>query len=311
MRRRWAELLGHRPAEAWPAPGSVAELIDRWESDELERGRKPKTVHEYCRSLAVLRAAFGARRYAASEHAAAHRAGDALRTADVQRWLDAAAAPVAANRHLAVLSEVFAAAKRWGLTEYSPAAGVRRHREEARTREPAPWEVECLLAVAIDPLDLWIRWALATGWRASDILALQRGQLRADGIHLRQAKRGKRQVWAWSPELRAIVAAAAERPGAADALALWVRPARRGETGPQRYTLSALESAWRRAIARANALLDGAATIDDLHFHDLRAAAIAEAHDQGRDAQEFAGHSDARTTRGTYLRRAAKVTPLR
>ena len=56
---------------------------------------------------------------------------------------------------------------------------------------------------------------------------------------------------------------------------------------------------------------DGLQPIVDLHFHDLRADAIAQAGEEGQDAQQFAGHTDRRTTDRIYQRRPAKVRPVR
>jgi integrase len=59
----------------------------------------------------------------------------------------------------------------------------------------------------------------------------------------------------------------------------------------------------RRALA--------AAGLKDLQFRDVRKAAVNEAKKLGSDAQEFAGHSDPRTTEKHYLNEPVVVKPIR
>ena len=52
------------------------------------------------------------------------------------------------------------------------------------------------------------------------------------------------------------------------------------------------------------------AGLKDLQFRDVRKAAVNEAKKLGRNAQEFAGHSDPRTTEKHYLNEPVVVKPI-
>jgi hypothetical protein len=51
--------------------------------------------------------------------------------------------------------------------------------------------------------------------------------------------------------------------------------------------------------------------VKDLQFRDVRKAAVNEAKKLGRNAQEFAGHSDPRTTEKHCLNEPVLVKPIR
>jgi len=317
-RKRWAEVAGYAdPAPS--SPGTVEEILAEFETHGLAkkpngRPRAAKTVAEYERSITVLRKRFGSCRYGKTEFEASR--GQALGVVDLQRFVAEADSPVAANRHLSVMSAAFAHAIRRGLTTYNPCLGVARNAEEPRTRAPLPWEVECLRAVADAAGDalmgLMMDFEGICGWRVSDMRLLQRSAMQADGVHLRQAKRGRRQVWEWTPGLRRIVAEAAALPGAnVERLdrAAYVFPTRRGEA----ITLDAFEKRWAKLKRETNALLareEIALVIEDLHFHDLRSKAHDDAVDAGEDGAGFLGN-DPDVARRVYARREEKMRPLK
>lgn len=302
-RKLWAKLAGFRD-DKQATDGTVGELLDLFERDELERDRKDKTIAEYRRSLKVLRARFGAARY--GKTAVEAMAGRAIGKVDVQRWVYEIG-NVQANRHLAVLSAVFSHAARAGKTDYNPCLGVERNTEAPREREVAPWEAEVFLAVATPLMALMMRYERLTGWREGDVRQLGRPQLTAPGIKLKQGKRGKRQLWLWTPELREIITEAIARPGAKRGLAVFA--SRKGSP----LSVSGFQSMWQRTRARANRLLarcEIPLKIEDLHFHDLRAAAGDDAAEMGQDRAAFLGNSEAVAERH-YARRETKVRPLR
>ena len=312
-RKRWATLAGYRddiPAIA----GTVAELLDLFERDELERGRKPRTISEYKASLKVLRKRFGACRY--GKTAAEAMQGRAIGQVDVQAFVHELG-NVHANRHAAVLSSVFTYAARIGKTSYNPCLGIKRNAEAPREREVAPWEAEVLLAVSTPLMALLMRYERLTGWREGDVRQLSRPQLQAEGIKLKQGKRGRRQLWLWTPELREIIAEAIARPEARKALAVALKtrthPAVFAARTGKPLTLYGFQSLWRRTRERANKLLaecEVPLKIEDLHFHDLRAVAADDAVELGQDRAEFLGNSKA-VAEKHYARRELKVRPLR
>jgi hypothetical protein len=310
-RRRWAELVGIRKGEA-AAAGTLAELLDRYEDDILPRKNRDgsfvladKTRREYERQLKRWRTRWGTRRYARSELEAAR--GGYLRTLDVQRYLIEHDAPTSADREIALLSTVFAWGKRWGLTEYNPCIGAERNNLPARDREIQPWEVEVLLTAASPRMALMIRLERIVGWRPKDLRMFHERQLRGDGVFLRQSKRGRKQLWQWTEELRAVVEDARALRGNVKSLYLFAK----SNGGP--LTESGFESDWQRTIERANGLIESAGDLprlEDLTFYDLRSKAIDDAEEAGQDGADFAGHADRRTTRRHYNRRAKKLRPL-
>jgi len=321
MRKKWAELRGHRELPIANA-GTVAEILDRYEREELcaldSRGltkRKPVTIKGYPYSLKVLRKRFGAREYARNEVEASR--GTKLRTMDVQRFLREGTAQTMANRHVAVLSDSFRYAKLCGLTEYNPCLGAERHKEHPRDREVLDDEIETLLAHASGVLRLMIRYVLITGWRLKDICELRVFQVTEAGIRLRQSKRGRRQLWQWSPELQSILTEADELRGA-----LRAKKARKRRGIDEQvifctrlgkaFTKYGFETVWGRLRKKANSarLAEGKPGIEDLHFHDLRARASDDAEEAGQDRAKFLGN-DPSVAHRHYARRVTKIRPLK
>ena len=80
-------------------------------------------------------------------------------------------------------------------------------------------------------------------------------------------------------------------------------PSATARWGSRAYTESGFQSMRRRALAAAGP--------KNLQFRDVRKAAVNEAKKLGRNAQEFAGHSDPRTTEKHYLNEPVVVKPIR
>lgn len=319
VRRRWAELTGRIQPAPEPRDGTVGALIGRYLADELPRREPdgtsryaPKTVTEYEHSCRKLRAAFGNRRYARTPNEAL--SPDVLGTLELQRWIEAQTRPVAANRHLAVLSAIFGCARRWGLTVHNPCIGVERHRERPRRRDVAPWEVEVIrTAAGKHVVGLIVEFADLSGWRQGDILALHRRHLTPEGIVLEQGKTGARQLLAWTPALRAVLDEALARKVRTKRGIRTVRTYVFSRRDGEAYTRDGFASIWQRLVKRAAswAAAAGLPAIANLHFHDLRKKAINDAADGGRDARRFAGHADGRLTQRVYRIRPEKVEPTR
>jgi integrase len=144
---------------------------------------------------------------------------------------------------------------------------------------------------------------ILTGFRQGQILTLRKDQLKDDGIHYVQTKRGKRRIMTWTPELSASVDKIRDldRP----VIGMHLFCTRRG----QPYTSDGFRSIWHRAMKKA---LKETKLQERFTEHDLRAVTGTAADDAGLDAQELLGHTDRKTT-GVYLRgkSAKKVRPLR
>ena len=301
MRKRWAELTKQRSSK----PGSFGELLDRYMREVLPAKDKrtqqyvlaEATRDSYTTSSKVLREHFGDMPYAKNEVEAS--TGKYIRAMDIAQFLRNATAPVQANRHIGLMSVVFSNAREWGLTEYNPCLKVRRNKEKPRDYEPTATGLDALLnATKNETMKLVIRFAAITGWREGDIRLLRKDQLREDGIFLRTSKVGKKQLWVWTPELRAIVDAANALRGK-KVSSLWVFPSRTGMP----YTIDGFQSNWARIRSKAG--------LKGMHFHDIRSFAGDEAEAAGLDSSKFLGHSDPKVTRRHYLRRTAKIVALK
>lgn len=80
---------------------------------------------------------------------------------------------------------------------------------------------------------------------------------------------------------------------------MYVVPSRRGRPLSEPSVMQMR----RRAVQKAG--------LSDLQFRDIRKAAINEAKRRGRNATEFAGHADPKTTKRYYLNEPVKVKPIR
>jgi site-specific recombinase XerD len=309
MRRAWVRL---NPPDGAPAESTVAYLIERYREEEVDRvdprtrqpKRTEKTRDEYRRQLGKWEERIGRMRYA--RNAVEASAGDCFRRMHVVQFLRNSKTPTQANKDVSVLSQVFEYARDVGLTEYNPCAGAERNTELPRDREALAWEVEALLAAAPPLLALMIRFVRITGWRGAEIRSLEHRQLEPGGIRLQRAKGGKRELWEWTPELRAIVEEAKTLRGAVRSLH-YVFCTRKGS----QLTEWGLQSLWRATLRRANRqLADAGVAITGLTFHDLRSKAIDDAAERGRDPVAFASHTDGKVTQRHYLRRAKRQTPL-
>src|SRR5690606_39164377 len=133
-----------------------------------------------------------------------------------------------------------------------------------------------------------------TGQRIGDVLKIEYGHLRAEGIFIEQQKTGKKLIVGWTPELRAVV----DRAKDADYKIKSLRYLLSGRAG----TMRKHSNVWRTFKTAARSV-----GIDDVTLHDLRAMAGTEADRQGVDPTALLGHTDRRTTQ-IYLRdRSAKL----
>ena len=321
-RRKWAEVTGK--ADPVRVEGTVAELLNLWERDGLAKQpsgepRAESTIRKYRdECLPFLREKFGACRYGRTEFEASR--GQAIGTPEIQTLVAEHHAPAMANLYFAVLDNAFEHAIRKGRTTYNPCSGVVKNRGGVREREPLPWEVEALRAMAPERLGLQMDFEAIVGWRISDIRLLRRAQGTADGVRVRYKKRGKRWLWEWSDELRRIWRESEALPGASVFPLSPVFPTKRGGL----MTHAAFHSSWQRLKLRtgkvlATGIIDitvenlpvaPGPTIDDLHFHDLRSKAHDDAEDAGIEGHEFLGNTRA-VARRHYRRRERKMRPLK
>lgn len=218
----------------------------------------------------------------------------------IYAYMDARAksSKVRANREKALLSHVYSYAIRWGLAKHNPCRDVQSFKEKPhdryvtddefwRVHDAAPAGVRKAMCIAV-----------STGLRLSDVLALTRRHCTSDGLLVRPSKTarssGKKLLFVWTPELRALVdyPAGDERP--ADDTPLVV-----GERG-HGYTRSGFQTVWRRVMIEVFPDKE-----DRFSFHDLRRKAGSDSKDG-----KLLGHADSRVLNRHYRVKPEEVTPI-
>jgi integrase len=266
---------------------------------ELPRVKSKKTRAEYERQCGKLRERWGSEIYGQSDADAVAR--QALRRAFFQRYIRKVELEdrghIQANHDVRLAHRIFEIAIQQGLTEYNPVSGVEYIEQSVRERAVTQADRDTLAEKAHPAFRLMMRLTEATGIRATDVRLLRVQQIHDGIIDLAQSKTGNDQQWEITPAVQAILDEAARLPGRGRSM--YVFPTRRGTP----YSESGFQSMRRRAL--------DAAGLKDLQFRDLRKAAVNEARRLGRNAQEFAGHSDSRTTEKHYLNQPVVVKPIR
>jgi integrase len=257
----------------------LAAIFDRYESDVLP-AKAPKTARDQKLQLANLRETF-----------AAFTRPELLRPQHVAKYLDEHPAKVMANREVALLSHVFKKAIRWGLASTNPCTGVERNAEDVRR-------------YYVEDFDFWMAWAYMplhiralmelaylTGQRQEDVLSIRVTDLRPTGIYVKQRKTGNELIVGWTPLLRDLVDRLRAAPRAVGSV--WLLADAKG----QRYTLSAIRTAWGRVML--------AFPFERFQFRDIRKKS-ANDHETGRHL----GHREKGTLAQVYRLKPTVITGL-
>ncbi len=279
---KWAELEGREGENN----GRVSGMIDRFMLTELP-GYGEKTQEDYRRWCGDLRAVFG------------DTAMDGVKPHHITAYIRKATHKVQANRQISLLSRMYSVAMNdWAWIHINPCIGAEKYKEPPRNRYITDTEMQALRTTATDHMRALIDVAYLTASRKSDLLKIMEGDIRDDGLHVRQQKTGKYQIFNWSPALREAVERAREHRRPKKALYLFCT-----RTGAP-HSESGFNSMWRRVKIKAGLL--------DLHFHDLRAKSVTDAKNaRGRDfAQALAGHASGEMTE-RYVRDNPNVEPLK
>jgi len=295
--KAWVKFTGVE--ELKTADGTFGQLIDTFLREELPLVGADKTRREYERQCKKLRERWGAEPYGVSDADAVQR--KCLRVATFNRFLREAerakSKMVQANHDVKLAHRIFVVAKQQGLTEYNPVSGVRYIAERPRKQPVTQADRDAIAAAAPLVYRLMLRLTEATGMRLTDVRTLRLTMIEDGHIRLAQSKTGREQLWMITPATQAILDQAAILPGRK--VSMFVFPTRKGTP----YSEQGVHYMRRRALT--------AAGLKGLQHRDIRKAAINEAKQLGMNAQEFAGHADARTTQKHYLHQAVKVKPTR
>lgn len=269
-------------------PGTMDELIARYVR-EIVPGKAEASQREDRRRAILLRAVFGA------------ESPENIRPKDVARFLRPPDGPstgkVELNRQKALLSHVFTMGMEWGVVDFNPCLGVKRNKERPRDRYPEHHEVE---AVGKYLQPAWavrcIRLAYLIAQRPGDVVRTAKAQIQSDGFYYRQRKTGKKLLIEWSPALRSCAEDCLQHSGD---LMLFARQVK-GQWRP--YTMAALSSAWKRAMAKA---LKAGDLLDPFQMRDLRPKSGTDAKDP-----ELLGNTDAVRRRHYLNRKPQRVRPV-
>lgn len=343
-RVKWAEIFGFRDHEP-PARGTLAEILERFEDEDLPRVIKvkgeprpkyaPRTQKEYKRILGKWVKTHGARKYARSEAEAS--LGGFFRTMDVSAHLremeDGGKGPQG-NRNVAVLGSAFRYAKEVGLTEYNPCRGASRNTEEPRDQEMHDAIFLELYVAASPVLQCLMDLNVMVGSRLGDLLRITEFDWSDAGLMAIPSKRKRgqskrKQLFERTTDLAEVIGRALaikvqalardrDKPGHKPVKSTYLFV-----SGPEgkAYTMSGVQSMIRRCKERVATKRLAAAGVEkptelqlletvrelDVHFHDGRARAADEAEKRGENVANFLGHTTDGTSRRHYLNRRTTV----
>jgi integrase len=269
------------------ADGTVGSAVRKYRSEVLP-GLAPKTQKDRQYQLDRLDKVFGTMPLGA------------VKPPHIQQYLAKREHKIAANREIKLLSTIYRNAINWGFCTVNPCQGAFYHKEKPRDRYITDNELELLKAKADPTLRAIIDIAYLTGMRRGDILGLQLSDESDEGLFNQQNKTGKRQLFSWTPDLRAAVRAAKQARKTRNLR--WLFSNAKG----QQITSTGFNSAWRRIRARTGLL--------DVHFHDIRAKTLTDAKNaRGLDyAQALGGHANRDQTEGYVKSKSTEIVePLK
>lgn len=205
---------------------------------------------------------------------------DSLKPQHIRRYMDlrGQTAKVSANRELAFMSRLYAWAYERGIVSTNPCLGVRRFTEKARDRYITDDEYYAVLAQSDDRLRAIIEIAYCCAARISDVLKIERKDIREEGIFIAQGKTGKAQIKGWTPRLREAVEVARR---VSIQHTRWVLTNSHGN----RVAYDTFRAWW--TTSRDKASKESPDLNFDFTFHDVKAKSIS---DWNGDKQAFSGH---------------------
>lgn len=294
--------------------GRVAEVLDRYELEEVPTFRSESGRSGAKRYVAELRKNFGSRTYARNEGESGLDRGH-LSAVDVTKYLYANKhRPVIANRCVRALNKAFVLARRrWGLTTYNPAAQAEYHTEAPRDVYIDDATFLRIRGCGKPVLQCMMDIAQMVGARRGMIIDIRVGEIdRQAGLlwlrpnKQRTAKKAKPFAVRITAELDAVLRRA-------EALRAKCRGGARLDALPTAYLFitrngtpygkQSFARLWTTARRRAG-LKAGEVT-----FHDIRAKTGSDS-ESDEAAQKRLQHKDLSTTRSVYRRKQSIVEPL-
>lgn len=212
-------------------------------------------------------------------------------------------APVSAVREIQFIRAVFSWGIEYGHCQANPAKSVRLEDTGGSDRYIEDWEYDRLMHCSSDLLAVCMELAYLLRARVGEVLALERRDVGAEGVHLRRKKGSDSEITRWSPRLQDAVKAARALHG--HSFSRYLVHGRQGD----KVGYSAVRSAFVRAMEKAmdpeRAEKDRQAAIRTwFTFHDIKAKGITD------HKNHHGGHRSARM-RDVYVRKAEEVDSTR
>ena len=196
----------------------------------------------------------------------------------IRDYLDTYPAPVAANRHIAVLKAAWSwCEERYEIPE-NPCKSVKLNREEPRQRYVSDDEYETVLRMAPPPISQMMELAYLLRGRLSEVLNIRVEDIHEDYLEFNRLKGSEGELCDLSERLRGALS-----------------DVRGGDYVCHRYSQSAFRSAWRRLQGHMKK-----AGIEPFPFHDLKAKGVSD------HVDNFAGHRSPNMKK-VYVRKLQRV----
>lgn len=185
-----------------------------------------------------------------------------------------------ANAEFSVLSKIMAWAYERGKVRMNPCRGVKRFTPGQRDRYISHDEYKAVYECATDICKVAMELSYLCAARLGDIVQLERKDLLAEGIYIKQGKTGKKQIKQWSPRLRKAIELSETL---CETLSPFVICNKHGNSVQIRliqrhYTDAKIVAAEKYGIKT------------DFTFHDLKAKGISDYEGTMADKQRFSGH---------------------
>ncbi len=300
-KRKWAEL---ECREAPPETGLMRFIFDRYARDIIPT-KAIRTQKDNAGCLAMLRKVFDTAPI------------DAITPQFVAQYRDkrSQAAPVRANREIALLSHVWNLAREWGYTaKENPCRGVRKNKEKPRDfyADDAVWSA--VYEQASDELKDAMDLNYLTGQRPADVLKMRLTDIRDGAIEVQQNKTRKKlrillDDGGRRTELGKVIDRIKARERKVSSLYLVATP---GGRALNKHTLRVRFDAARLAAAKAAEEAEKpelAARVRAFQFRDIRPKAASEM--PLDHASRLLGHTEHEITEKVYRRVGEVVKPVK
>lgn len=224
----------------------------------------------------------------------------AVDCAKLRDMVAAKSGKVQANHHLKTLKHVLRKAVEWGAISTNPAREVSKLKVKERERYVTDAEFSAVYASAPPMVQVAMDLAVLTGLRRGDVLRLRKDDCKDDGIHVPTAKTNRGLIFQWTPDLRAVV-------DRAKAMEPRFRQTLVANRKGRQMTGNGFGTLWRKAMI---ATYPKGKERSRWRFNDIRSKSASDTAELAAASARL-GHTSTAVTKRHYIRKPAKVTPLR